>query len=223
MKLEDAEIIAWSLFVSSLFLRSRKWRQQMLEPQIVRLMDTLCSENSIKLTQYKLSIIGNFVSLATIKKAASDCIREALRQPSYFHLSNIESSIMKLALLLLSKHWTAVQASERMQFITKDSPVSSFRLDERGAIYSAHGFGKPDVVACLPISPDRIWLANPTPLAWPTRFSPEDHSLFNRLFASFGQKMLISLNDEQSACDLAKRDLDSTVFGVSAFLTPSVG
>ena len=215
--LGEEEAMYWALFVASLFLRTRKWRRQMVEPNIPDAVRLQTAPEHIAELQYTLFKKGVFLDRADLIKRCTDIVQTARDEPAFFHLSHMPESVIKLALILRQKDWYTFKAPAGRKFISSDAPVSSFKLDHQGRIFDGHGFAIPDVAAALPLSPEKLWIASPPTFKWIDDLSTDDLETFNRLTVSFGEQMLFSRDQDDALEDLVNRHLNNTIFGVTAF------
>ena len=219
--LNPTQQVDWALFVASLFLRTRKWRRQMVEPYASKFVAEQNSTDSVRQMQHELFKQGRLVEAHSIRAAQTRLLVQLQGQPAIFHLQYLTDSVKKLATVLLSRDWYLQKPAAGKFFISSDAPVCSFKLGEGGKVFDGYGFNQPDSVAYLPLTPTRAWIASARHFSWHQDLDRQSTETMNRLSISFAEEIVFAhVNDDDLKVEVAAY-LNQTVFGKTAFVDAS--
>ena len=118
--------------------------------------------------------------------------------------------------ILLSKPWQIWEAPHGCEFVTCDSPVMTFRLDEWGRYYVGDGFGKESSIILLPLSPRACLMAG---VVGPQcRYIPEsDVFEMNKIIVSSSSHFVYSRTANRQIDELVQRFGGTIRYGINAF------
>ncbi len=211
--LGQSEAEQWSIFVATLFLRTRKWRRQMVMRHLAQDSET----SYVADMQNELFKIGHLVSRPEIATKLEAVRSEMSKQPAFLHVRYMSESVRKIASVLLEKSWHTISSPANGQFVTSDAPVTTIRLDDSGKLFDGFGFSVPDVAVCLPIAPNKLFVASPRRFKWRTELSLEDQHLFNRVTTRFAEEHVIARSPDPELWARLEPELNGAVFGETAF------
>jgi hypothetical protein len=214
--LSAEEMAAWAMYVATMFLRSRRVRDELsvklMEDDIARWM-SLAHFRDMQWAIYRDH--GRLVPVKEIEDAARRALGD-YEIPAYRHIKAITSSAPKLANLLLDRRWQIVEASEGRSFPTCDAPAVSFQLVENG-LYEGFGWGLPNVHVALPLDPTKMFIASPTDLAWHPELDAQNTDLMNLLILKFADRHVYSHRESLELQTIFSDQGRALVFGENAF------
>lgn len=118
--------------------------------------------------------------------------------------------------ILLNKPWQIWQAQAGSQFVTCDSPVMTFRLDEWGRYYVGNGLAKEGTVVLLPLSPTACLFAGFS--GYPVRLVGEnDIREVNKIVISSCSRFVYSQENDVKIDLLVQEFGGTTRYGENAF------
>ena len=132
--LSDREFFYWSMYVATLYLRTRMYREA-TQAAAARKMT---SDSSIREEQYKLFMNGTLVPFDDLKREAITRSEIFRSYPGFFHWLGLGIQLPILVQSLLSKEWIVMHTSGPETFITSDSP--SYALNNPLKLTDPTGF-----------------------------------------------------------------------------------
>lgn len=211
------QAINWSMFVASLFCRTRKYREQLVSRAWDQASKSMSTEQYVESVQARYLAAGHFKTKEEIKNTVTRLYETSPGKLVHAHLHEIDERCITLANLLLQRSWGVVRAAEGDEFPTSDAPVISAQIDEWGRVFLGHGFGKAGVCLLLPISPSVMFVATPHNLAFNERLSASDHQLFTRAIVQFAHKNVYARSEASSLEAIVDSEINEMVYGQTAF------
>ena len=218
-KLSPEESCDWATFAASLFLRTKKLREQACKPIIASLVHEQTSAKKILEMQYKLFQQGYLLDQNSLREKIQAQWSEVADQPAYFQLSDFPSRTTRLASFLHSRDWDVVDAAPQTQFVTSDSPISTCKIDESGTVYPGANFGNSDVIVYLPLAPNKLWIAGPKSIRCMPVLDRATVGVVNKLSVRFGGEMVFARSEDKDLELLVKAELNQFVFGFNTSTT----
>ena len=190
----------------------------MVEPYASKFVAEQNSTDTVRQIQHDLLKQGRLLEAESIRTAQTRLLAQLQDQPAIFHLQHLPDSVKKLATVLLSRDWYLQKPANGKFFISSDAPVCSFKLGDEGKVFDGYGFGQPDSVAYLPLTPNSAWIASPRHFSWHRDLDKQSTETMNRLSISFAEQMVFAnINDDDLKVEVAAH-LSKTVFGKTAFV-----
>jgi Protein of unknown function (DUF4238) len=186
--LNQEHLVAWALFVATVFLRSRKVRNQVAPRIMNELKDSYLAPEQIRDMQYELFKHGQLVSEVELSAILQKTWDQINANPAYLQLAGVEKSACNLGVELGKKHWHTLEAAPEKVFVTSDCPVFTWKLIGGGAAFPGYGFGQEDVAIILPLSPKKVFVASPPTISWPKVLDANSTDLFNKAVIQFADK-----------------------------------
>jgi len=121
--------------------------------------------------------------------------------------------------ILLAKPWQIWEAPHDCEFVTCDSPVMTFRLDNWGQYFTGDGFAKEGSIILLPISPKACLTAG---VQGPQcRHVPRnDVHEVNKIVISSSTRFVYSMTNDIGINRLVQQFAGSIRYGINAFTSP---
>jgi hypothetical protein len=216
--LTNIETAAWALYVASLFLRSRKVRDE-LSPRsysafsIDQLDTPVLREDQWKIFQRS----GQLVSLDEIKKVKSKAV-SAYADPALQQITSMDYSTPNLASALAAKRWQVVRPAPGLQFVTSDAPVFTIRLFDRGSSVGT-GWGHEETHVGLPLDPQHLFLASPTKVQWLSPMDEGNTLAFAGTMAQFSYRNVYADRADKRIQELVEQHFGTLIFGQNAYCT----
>lgn len=118
--------------------------------------------------------------------------------------------------ILLNKHWQIWTSPNDCEFVTCDSPVMTFRLDNFGRYFVGDGFGKESSIIILPLSPVACLVAG---VEGPeSRHIPKsDVYEINKIIISSSARFVYSKTQDLEVDRLVQNIAGSIRYGINAF------
>ena len=211
------ERAAWTTYVASLFLRSRKVRDELAPRSYAAFTADQFETLTLREDQWKIfSETGQLVSLDEIKRAKLGVVK-AFTDPALGHITSMNFSTPNLAIALAAKRWQVVRPAYGLQFVTSDAPVFSFRLLERGSSMGT-GWGLEETHVALPLDPQHLFIASPPNVQW---LSPVDTSNtlgFIGTMAQFSYRNVYANRADSNIQELVDRHSGTLIFGRDAYV-----
>ncbi|MGD0737598.1 MAG: DUF4238 domain-containing protein [Terracidiphilus sp.] len=211
---------AWAFFLATLFLRSRKVREQ-IGPELMRQVESeiFSGDDQIREAQCDLLKEGVFVYADDLKAMVSQ-IKHEMRAPAFGHLAGIEENARMLAEQIFEKRWFVFEAAPGTAFVTSDCPVHTMNVsltDKRCTLGS--GFGNSSTAVVLPLSPTRLFLAGPQEMSCRSNVLGEKNVVaFNSNTIRFAYRAVYSLDESAEIHALVDREINQVTYGQNAFV-----
>jgi hypothetical protein len=211
---------SWSRFVATLFLRSRKVREQ-FGPKLLEMIESelFFGEDQVREMQLEFLKQGVFV-FADDLRAKVHQVKNEMRAPAFTHLAGIEENIQTIAKNILDKRWFVLEAAPGTIFVTSDCPAQTASIDlERRRLDPGNGFRHPNTAVMLPLSPRKLFYAGPQNMTWksPT-LDVADTLAFNRITVQFAHKAVYASENRPEIQSLVDRELNQVTYGNNAFI-----
>lgn len=210
------EILAWSFFVSSTFLRSRRIRNELSVKSLENDEADWFSNEHIREMQYEILMnYGRLIPSDEIARAAKNA-HDEYQVPGFRHAQAIRNSTSKFAFVLSQMRWQVVEVDEGSFFATCDAPVLSFQL--RGnQLFDGYGWGLPDVHVALTISPKQMFVASPPNIQWAPKLDVHDAALINLVVTRFADRYVYADRKSEELKSGLEADGRRLAFGDTAF------
>ena len=219
--LDGEEPAFWAMFVASLFIRTRKVREQMTPGVLEGLSRSFFGIENITKMQYELFQKGHLHSKEDIYEAASKTYDQMRLMPAFLHFARLEERIANLAPVFTRKIWHTLHAAPGLDFVTSDNPVFSVKLDQQGAAYPGYGFAHDDVTIMLPLSPKFLFVASPPSLVWEKSLDEPSTRTINRIIIACADRAVFARHKITGLQELVDNDLNSIIYGQNAYTTNS--
>jgi len=212
--------IIWSSFVATMFLRSRKVREQ-FGPALTRAMDAenYDSEEKIREMQCELLSQGTFVWSENIRAKVKQTLEE-MRSPAFGQLAGIEASAKMITKNIIEKQtWWILEAAQGREFVTSDCPVQTWALNgPRAPFTMGSGFGHQNTAVVFPLSPQKLFFAG-NDVRWISKvLSEEDTDKVNTATVQFAHRAVYALTRRPETQALVDRELNKYTFGENCFI-----
>jgi Protein of unknown function (DUF4238) len=211
------DAVAWSAFVASLFVRTRKVRKQISDAMVRKFKQQTENPDFIRTMQYELLQQGELCYADDLRRDAEKLRAAMDASPSFYHVSGLPHHAASLAEALMRKKWHTVDAPADKSFLISDCPVMTAELQGNQLLPGA-GFGKANTAVLVPLTPRKLFVASPHDRSWRIVAEPRAVDMVNLLAVRFAHRnVYASLNsaDIQALVDL---EIDQIVFGQNAFL-----
>lgn len=215
----DQEIV-WSSFVATVFLRSRKVREQ-FGPALTRMMDAenYESEEQIREMQCELLRQGIFVDSEDMRAKVRHTLAE-MRAPAFGQLAGIENSAKMITKNIIEKErWFILEAAPGYEFVTSDCPVQTWGLNgPKAPITMGSGFGHQNTAIVFPLSPRMLFFAG-NGVRWSSKvLSVEDTVKANTATVQFAHRTVYALSRSAGIQALVDGELNKYTFGENCFI-----
>lgn len=217
---DQDEVVAWALFVASLFLRSRKVRNQIAPAILDAMKASVLDPARVEAIQYELFQRGQLYSKEEISDVVHKAWSDINANPAFLQLSKIEERTASLAHSIGRKAWHTLHPAPGKTFVTSDCPVISLKLTGTGVAFAGFGFGQDDVAAVLPLTPDALFVASPPSIAWTKRFDETGTAAMNKAIVQYAEKRVFSSIRSERISKLVDAEMNQVVFGENAFVVP---
>lgn len=218
--LNGAGEVALAIFVASMFLRSRKVREQ-IGPELTRMVEAEfdCDEQ-IREMQCELLAHGIFVHSDELRAKVQQTLAE-MRAPAFGHLAGIEENVRIIATNILEKgRWFVLEAAPGCEFVTSDCPVQTWALNgPKAPLTLGSGFRHQNTAVVFPLSPKALFFAGPNEIVWNSNvLSPEDTAKVNMATVQFAHRAVYALSGSVELQELVDRELNKYTFGKNCFI-----
>ncbi len=212
--------IVWSSFVATVFLRSRKVREQFV-PRLTRMMDAenFDSDEQIREMQCELLRQGIFVDSDDMRAKVRQTLAE-MRAPAFGQLAGIEDSAKMITKNIIEKErWFILEVASGCEFVTSDCPVQTWALNgPKSPVTMGSGFGHQNTAIVFPLSPTRLFFAA-NGVRWASKvLSMEDTVKVNTATVQFAHRAVYALSRSAEIQALVDRELNKYRFGENCFI-----
>ena len=211
---------AWAFFLATLFLRSRKVREQ-IGPGLMSkvLSEIFFGDDQIRDAQCELLRKGVFVYADHLKVMVNQ-IKDEMMAPAFGHLAGIEENARMLAEQIFKKRWFVFHAAPGTAFVTSDCPVQTMNLGLAGEnCILGSGFGNSNTAIVLPLSPTRLFLAGPQEMSCRSNLLGEKNvAAFNVNTVKFADRAAYASYKSAELQALVDREINQVVFGQNSFI-----
>jgi len=219
--LQGKERAAWAIFVSMLFLRTRKVRQQMTEKALKVMSNKLRAPEHLRDLQHDLLQKGRFIFMESLQQSAEKVIAQIESDPAFLQAKSLETTGLRLAKSMAKKCWHILHAPEGAFFVTSDCPVMTAKVDAQGQAQLGYGFDVENVAVMLPITPDKLFVSSPPHFEWWNTFQLNGLFTANLSVVRFAHKNVYAHSYDKSIEELVNLEIDQLIFGQNAFTDPS--
>lgn len=205
--LSSQESATWSVFVASLFVRTRKMRLQMTTRTLKRLHNPDEIDAFARETQLELAIEGRIYSLTDLRRRAEKIAAAVDQNLAYFHLRHLPQSVASIHKALTRAKFYVIDATEQLPFVTSDAPVATMELMPNNVqIDFGCGIAKERALVFLPLTPNQAFLAVQkgwafdSPLSYPSPITCRVATIqfaHRNVYASFASDDLRRMVDTQ--------------------------
>jgi hypothetical protein len=211
---------SWARFIASLFLRSRKVREQ-FGPKLLEMIESelFFGEDQVREMQLEFLKQGVFVNADDLRAKVNQ-VKNEMRAPAFTHLAGIEENVQTIAHNILDKRWFVLEAAPGTIFVTSDCPAQTASVDlERRRLSPGNGFRHPNTAVMLPLSPRKLFYAGPQSMVWksPTLDVTDTHA-FNRITIQFAHKAVFTSEHSSEIQSQVDQELNQVTYGNNAFL-----
>jgi hypothetical protein len=212
--------IVWSSFIATVFLRSRKVREQ-FGPALTRMMDAENYESEEQIREMQCDFLrqGIFVDSEDIRAKVRQT-QEEMRAPAFGQLAGIENSAKMITKNTIEKErWFILEAAPGCEFVTSDCPVQTWALNGPSApITMGSGFGHQNTAIVFPLSPKILFFAG-NGVRWGSKvLSLEDTAKVNTATVQFAHRAVYALSRSAEIQALVDRELNKYTFGENCFI-----
>ena len=212
--------IVWSSFVATVFLRSRKVREQ-FGPALTRMMDAenYDGEEHIREMQCELLRQGIFVDSEDMRAKVRQTLAE-MRAPAFGQLAGIENSAKMITKNILEKErWFILEAAPGSEFVTSDCPVQTWALNgSKAPMTMGSGFGHQNTAIVFPLSPRMLFFAA-NGVRWSSKvLSLEDTAKANTGTVQFAHRAVYGFSRSREIQTLVDREQNKYTFGQDCFI-----
>ena len=215
--LDREELAAWSLYVASIFLRSRKVRDHLIPVVMSGSRDTLVSEAKLRDNQwnwYRRS--GVLLPLDHIRRVAHK-VADKFDDAAFLHNQALRHNTSSIAYKLAEKDWYIAEPTPGMTFVTSDAPAFSYKL-ENDLLYPGYGWGRNDSFVALPITPNKMFVAVPRDHTAPSQYDEVSTETLNRAIIAFADRFVYADKKHEQTRELANRLIGQVRFGIDAYV-----
>lgn len=219
--LTESQEITWSMLLATLFLRSRKVREQ-IGPGLTRQVESemFFGDAQIREMQHDYLKQGILVYAEDLKAKVNQ-IKQEMRAPAFGHLAGIEENARMIAKNIIGKgRWFILEAAPGSAFVTSDCPVQTLNLSGPGnPITLGSGFGHHHTAVVLPLSPTKLFLAGPLGICWKSSvLDAKDVMAFNTATVRFAHRAVYALDKSVETQTLVDGEMNQITFGENAFV-----
>jgi hypothetical protein len=212
--------IVWSSFIATVFLRSRKVREQ-FGPSLTKMMDAenYDSEESIREMQCEFLQQGIFLTSEDVRAKVGQTLEE-MRAPAFGQLAGIEDSAKMITKNIIEKErWIILEAAPGLEFVTSDCPVQTWALNGPNApITMGTGFGHKNTAIVFPMSSKKLFFAGNS-IRWSSQvLSHDDTVKFNTATVQFAHRAVYGLSKKAEIQALVELELNKYTFGENCFI-----
>ena len=190
--------------------------ESIFRPQLERL-NTDADFRQRLVSHYSL-ILGRPIAEETILNSVTKAITGLLTKDELRnqYVLNLRRRVDLFSKILLNKPWQVWTVPNGCEFVTCDSPVMTFRVDEWNRYYVGDGFGKAGVIVLLPLSPYTCLLAGQQGTS-SKEISRDDVREVNKIIISACSRFVYSRTNRDGTNDLVQEFAGSVRYGVNAF------
>jgi hypothetical protein len=207
----------WALYVASLFLRTKKVRDQISSAMVRQFKEHTDSEDFIRDLQNDLLRTGQLVFAEDLRKMVEQLRTNMDSSPSYHHLTSLQTNTNLLARALTAKIWHVLEAGPGKFFVLSDCPVTTFELAS-GRAYGGTGFGSEVTTVLVPLTPNRLFMASPPTVHWKTVGPPAAIHGANQLTVRFGLERVFAHLQSPELKLFVDAEINRVTFGRDAFV-----
>jgi hypothetical protein len=213
----NEDIGTWALFLSSLFLRTRKVRSQMSARLAKDVANRFRSSEELRGIQHEFFKRGSLVPLADVRTQVGRHLDEILSSPAFLHLSGFHNIVPNLAYSICQKDWHVLGVNEGSRLVTSDCPV--FTGEIRGqALFLGFGFALPNTTIFCAMDPYHLFIAAPPKSNWPAVLVPADVDLMNLATIKYGQREVYADRESDDLRRVVSENIDQIAFGNGAYM-----
>jgi hypothetical protein len=221
--LSGEQEIAWSSFIATVFLRSRKVREQ-FGPSLTKMMDAenYDSEERIREMQCELLKQGIFIDSGDMRAKVRQTLEE-MRDPAFGQLAGIENSAKMITKNIIEKErWFILEPAQGLEFVTSDCPVQTWALNgPKAPITMGTGFGHQNTAVVFPMSPSKLFFAG-NGIRWTSQVLSQDDTVkFNTATVQFAHRAVYGLSKRAEIQTLVELELNKYTFGENCFIPAS--
>jgi hypothetical protein len=209
------QAVSVSLFIASLFTRTRKYRAQISNPIVEKFRNPAKSPDFVRDLQCRLWLAGEPCFRKDLQEEIDE-LRDAMeRSPSFYHVVGLPRRTAVLAEAILQKSWGIIEAPSGLVFVASDCPVSTMEFTDGRAVPGA-GFGKEDTAVFLPLSPQHAFVASRA--GWPRTADARFVEALNHLTVCFAHRNVYANSDFAALRALVDAQINQIVFGENALI-----
>jgi Protein of unknown function (DUF4238) len=214
------QMAPWALYVASIFLRSRKVREELSPKTYSGFSTDQLSVTALREDQWKIfKSTGQIVGLSDIEVAKTEVIR-TYADPALQQITSMDYSTPNLASALASKRWQVVRPADGLCFVTSDAPAFSFRLHDKGSSLGT-GWGLEDTHIGFPLDPEHLFIASPPNQQWVSPVDEANTLAFVGTMAQFSYRNVYAHRDDETIKELVEKHAGTLSFGKDAYVIAS--
>ncbi len=218
--LTSMQAASWALYVASIFLRSKKVREELSPKTYSGFSADQLSVTALKDDQWNIfNSTGQLVGLSDIEVAKTKLIK-AYADPVLQQITSMDYSTPNLASALALKRWQVVRPATGLCFVTSDAPAFSFRLHDKGSSVGT-GWGLQDTHIGFPLDPQHMFIASPTNLQWTSPVDDANSLAFVGTMAQFSYRNVYAHRDDEDIKELVEKHAGTLSFGKDAYVIAS--
>ncbi len=215
-ELTSVQAATWALYVSSLFLRSRKIREELSPGTYANFVSGQLETTTLRDDQWRIfNKFGRLIPLEEIREYKSRLV-QTYADPALQQINSMNDSTPNLASALVSRHWQVVRPANGMYFVTSDAPVFTLRLHERGSSVGV-GWGYKDTHIGFPLDPQHLFIASPTGVEWVSPIDETNTLAFVGTMAQFSYRHIYAHRDSEDIRAPMERHSGTILFGRDAY------
>jgi Protein of unknown function (DUF4238) len=218
--LTTRETSAWALFVASLFLRSKKVREELSPRNFEACMSGQLAVDLLREEQWEIfDQTGKLISLDEIRRAKTNVLK-AFSDPALRQVVSLDFSTPNLAGALVQKRWQVVRPAQGLKFVTNDAPAISFCFRE-GHPFVGLGWGRKETHIAIPLNPDHLFIASPMDVQWLPQLDEANTINFIGTMAQFSYRNVYASLVDERIQELVERHSGTLIFGRDAYINPA--
>jgi Protein of unknown function (DUF4238) len=218
--LTTREAAAWALFVASLFLRSKKVREELSPRNFEASMAGQLEVDLLREDQWKIfDQTGQLISLDEIRGAKANVLK-AFSDPALRQVVSLDFSTPNLARALAKKRWQVVRPAQGLKFVTNDAPAVSFCFRE-GRSFVGLGWGHEETHVAIPLDPDHLFIASPVNVQWLPQLDEANTINFVGTMAQFSYRNVYASLVDERIQELVEQHSGTLIFGRDAYIYPA--
>ena len=171
-----------------------------------------------KIVSYYSFLMGRLIKEEELLGSVSRAVESLLTAEGLRHeyVQQLKRRVDLFSTIFLNKPWQIWTTPSDDNFVTCDSPVMSFRLDEWGRYFVGDGLGKESSIVLLPLSPEACLLAG---LQGPqSRHIPKsDVREVNKIIVSSSARFVYSRTEDLAVNRLVQSHAGTIRYGINAF------
>jgi hypothetical protein len=217
--LTEWEASAWSAFIASTFIRTRKYRDHVSTAMTNEFRKRSQTSDFVRQLQYELFKTGVLHSETEVRTRVEQ-LRSAMESSeSFYHVVGMPQHCRSLGAELIRRNWYTLDAAPGAFFLTSDCPVVTIERKERKWGLGS-GFARPSTVVFFPLTPRKLFVISGRQFNWNPVVNTSVVDTVNSAIIQFAHKNVYASFESDELRFLVDRDINRIRFGDNAFLSP---